>query len=177
MSYQAMPPKASMLYALEVPPHGGNTSFCSMYDAWERVPDELRPRVHGALVKHDGTYNSGGYLREGAIAADDPRCSEGTVHPLVCRHPETGRPHLYLGRRRLAWIEGLPIQESEALLDQLWQVAGEPSRVWTHEWSVGDLVLWDNRCTMHRRDAFDASTRRVLHRTQVKSTQRPVAFS
>ena len=176
MSYQPMPPKASMLYALEVPPNGGNTSFCSMYDAWERLPGELQQRLRGASLKHDGTYNSGGYLRQGSTASDDPRKSEGTVHPLVCRHPETGRPHLYLGRRRLAWIEGLPLDESEALLDRLWQAAGEPSRAWTHEWTPGDLVLWDNRCTMHRRDAFDASTRRILHRTQVKSTQRPAAF-
>jgi taurine dioxygenase len=176
MSYQRIPPKASMLYALEVPPRGGNTSFCSMYDAWERLPDELRRRLRGASIKHDGTFNSGGYLREGSVASDDPRTSEGTMHPLVCRHHETGRPHLYLGRRRLAWIEGLSLDESEALLDELWRVAAEPSRAWTHEWTAGDLVLWDNRCTMHRRDAFDASTRRILHRTQVKNTQRPMAF-
>jgi taurine dioxygenase len=177
MSYQAMPPKASLLYAVEVPPQGGNTSFCSMYDAWDRVPDALRRRVRGARLKHDGTFNSGGYLREGATAIDDPRQSAGTTHPLVCRHPETGRPHLYLGRRRLAWIEGLSIPESESLLDELWSIAGEPARAWTHEWTPGDLVLWDNRCTMHRRDAFDPSTRRILHRTQVKSTTRPAAFA
>jgi taurine dioxygenase len=177
MSYQPIPPKASVLYALEVPPRGGNTSFCSMYDAWERLSAELQRRIRGASVKHDGTYNSGGYLREGLVASDDPRTSEGMIHPLVCRHPETGRPHLYLGRRRLAWVQGLSLDESEALLDELWHVASEPSRAWTHEWNPGDLVLWDNRCTMHRRDAFDASTRRILHRTQVKSTQRPVAFT
>jgi taurine dioxygenase len=177
MSYQPIPPKASVLYALEVPPRGGNTSFCSMYDAWERLSTELQQRIRGASIKHDGTYNSGGYLREGLVASDDPRTSEGMIHPLVCRHPETGRPHLYLGRRRLAWVHGLSLEESEALLDELWHVASEPSRAWTHEWNPGDLVLWDNRCTMHRRDAFDASTRRILHRTQVKSTQRPVAFT
>jgi taurine dioxygenase len=177
MSYQAIPPKASILYAVEVPPRGGNTSFCSMYDAWDRLPAPLKERVRAASVKHDGTYNSGGYLREGSSATDDPRVAAGTLHPLVCRHPETGRPHLYLGRRRLAWLEGLPLAESETLLDELWQAAAAPTRVWTHEWTVGDLVLWDNRCTMHRRDAFDASTRRILHRTQVKSTARPVAFA
>ena len=177
MSYQAIPPKASILYAVEVPPCGGNTSFCSMYDAWDRLSVPLKERVRAASVKHDGTYNSGGYLREGSIATDDPRAAAGTLHPLVCRHPETGRPHLYLGRRRLAWLEGLPLDESEALLDELWQAAAEPARAWTHEWTVGDLVLWDNRCTMHRRDALDASTRRILHRTQVKSTARPVAFA
>jgi len=79
MSYQAIPPKASMLYAVEVPPRGGNTSFCSMYDAWDRLPDELRQRVRGASLKHDGTYNSGGYLREGSMATDGrPTARTGT---------------------------------------------------------------------------------------------------
>src|SRR5262245_1953167 len=112
MSYQDVPPKASILYALEVPDEGGNTSFCSMYDAWDRLPADLQARAQGASLKHNGTYNSGGFLRLGAIATHDPRDAEGSVHPLVCRHPETGRPHLYLGRRRLAWIEGLPLSES-----------------------------------------------------------------
>jgi taurine dioxygenase len=77
----------------------------------------------------------------------------------------------------LAWIEGLSIPESESLLDELWSIAGEPARAWTHEWTPGDFVLWDNRCTMHRRDAFDPSTRRILHRTQVKSTTPPAAIA
>ena len=173
MSYQDVPPKASILYALEVPPEGGDTSFCSMYDAWERLAEDLRLQVQHRALKHNGTYNSGGYLRLGAAATDDPRQAEGSVHPLVCRHPETQRPYLYLGRRRLAWVEGAPLSESDALLDMLWQTATEPSQAWTHRWSPGDLVLWDNRCTMHRRDSFDASTRRILHRTQVRGAQAP----
>jgi len=174
MSYQDVPPKASILYALEVPEEGGDTSFCSMYDAWDRLPADLQARARRASLKHNGTYNSGGFLRLGAIATHDPREAEGSVHPLVCRHPETDRPHLYLGRRRLAWIEGLPLSESDALLDRVWETATDPARVWTHHWAPGDLVLWDNRCAMHRRDAFDAATRRILHRTQIRSTQRPV---
>jgi len=109
MSYQDMPPKASILYALEVPEEGGDTSFCSMYDAWDRLPADVRSQVRGTSLKHDGTYNSGGFLRLGAVANHDPREADGSLHPLVCRHPETNRPHLYLGRRRLAWIEGLPL--------------------------------------------------------------------
>ena len=177
MSYQDVPPKASILYALEVPPEGGDTSFCSMYDAWERLPEDLRPHLERRSLKHNGTYNSGGYLRLGAVATDDPREAEGSTHPLVCRHPETQRPHLYLGRRRLAWIEGAPVAESDALLNRLWETATDPSRMWTHRWSPGDLVLWDNRCTMHRREPFDASTRRILHRTQVRGAEAPAAFN
>jgi taurine dioxygenase len=176
MSYQDVPPKASILYALEVPPEGGNTSFCSMYDAWDRLPADVRNQARGRSLKHNGTYNSGGFLRLGAIATEDPRTADGSVHPLVCRHPETHRPHLYLGRRRLAWIEDLPLSESEALLDRLWQATTDSARVWTHRWAPGDLVLWDNRCTMHRRDPFDAATRRILHRTQVRGAEAPAAF-
>ena len=168
MSYQAQPPKASVLYALEVPPSGGDTGFCTMYGAWEALPDDLRARVRDVRVKHDGTYNSGGYVRQGVTPTNDPHTSPGTLHPLVRVHPETGRTHLYLGRRRNAYIEGLSLEESNALLDRLWEVVTADALVWTHRWRPEDLVLWDNRCTMHRRDAFDPSTRRVMHRTQIQ---------
>jgi taurine dioxygenase len=175
MSYLPEPPKASLLYALEVPPHGGDTFFCSMYAALERLPAALRRRAAGLRVKHDGTYNSGGYLRQGVTATDDPRLSPGAVHPLVCRHPDSGREMLYLGRRRNAWLVGLDLAESEALLDALWAGIDDPAIAYRHHWRVGDLVMWDNRCTMHRRDAFDPASRRVMHRTQVKGAAPPAA--
>ena len=93
----------------------------------------------------------------------------GTLHPLVCIHPDTGRPGLYLGRRRNAYIEGLSLDESEALLDEIWREATRDQLTWRHQWRVGDLVLWDNRCTMHRRDGFDPASRRVMHRTQIRN--------
>jgi taurine dioxygenase len=175
MSYLRAPPKASMLYALEVPPSGGDTSFVDMYAAFEGLPGSLRERALGLRVKHDGTYNSGGYVRQGVTPTDDPRQAPGTLHPLVCTHPESGRRMLYLGRRRMAWLDGFDIADSDALLDEIWTYATQPQFVWTHQWRVGDLVLWDNRCTMHRRDPFDASTRRVMHRTQVKGSAPPMA--
>ena len=175
MSYQEDPPKASMLYALEVPPGGGNTRFLNMYSAYEALPSGLKQRLAGLRVKHDGTYNSGGYVRAGVTPTEDPREAPGTVHPLLCTHPETGRRCLYLGRRRNAYIEGLPLAESEALLDEIWAYATRDELTWHNRWRVGDLVLWDNRCTMHRRDPFDAAARRVMHRTQIKSETRPVA--
>ena len=168
MSYLPHPPKASALYALEVPAQGGDTSFCSMSAAWDQLPGRLRERVKGLRVKHDGTYNSGGYIRQGVVATGDPRTSPGTLRPLVVEHPETGRPGLYLGRRRNAYIEGLSLEDSDALLDEIWAEATRPSLAWTHQWQVGDLVLWDNRSTMHRRDAFDPAARRVMHRTQIR---------
>jgi taurine dioxygenase len=174
MSYLDVPPMASMLYALEVPPVGGNTSFCSMYAVYDALPAELKQRIATLKIKHDGTYNSGGYLRQGVTATDDPRTSPGAVHPLVCIHPDTGRQMLYLGRRRNAYLLGLELSESETLLNELWQYAERPEFSWEHVWQVGDLVMWDNRCTMHRRDPFDDSARRVMHRTQIKGSARPV---
>ena len=175
MSYLEMPPKASMLYALEVPPAGGNTSFCTMYGIYDALPAPLKARIAQLKIKHDGTYNSGGYLRQGVTPTDDPVTSPGAVHPLVCTHPATGRRMVYLGRRRNAYLVGLELAESEALLDELWGYVDRPEFAWEHRWRVGDLVLWDNRCTMHRRDAFDPKSRRIMHRTQVKGEQRPAA--
>jgi taurine dioxygenase len=175
MSYLEDPPKASILYALEVPPSGGNTYFNSMYRAYEFLPDAVKKRIEGKTLKHDATYNSGGYVRQGITVIDDPVTSPGTYHPLVCTHPETKRRVLYLGRRRNAYIEGLSLAESESLLDELWSHANGEELEWHNEWRVGDLVLWDNRCTMHRRDPFDARSRRVMHRTQIKGETRPSA--
>jgi taurine dioxygenase len=168
MSYLPDPPKASVLYALEVPATGGDTSFCSMYAAWDELPAPLQRRVESLRVKHDGTYNSGGYVRQGVTPTGDPRTSPGTLHPLVCVHPETGRRALYLGRRRNAYIDGLSLDDSNALLDEIWRYATRDALTWRHRWEAGDLVLWDNRCTMHRRDAFDPAARRVMHRTQIR---------
>jgi taurine dioxygenase len=173
MSYLVDPPKASVLYALEVPPSGGETGFCSMYRAWDALPAPLQKRAAGLTVKHDGTYNSGGYVRAGVTPTDDPRRAPGALHALVQTHPDTGRRFLYLGRRRHAYLEGLPIAESEGLLDEIWSHATADSLTWYHRWRAGDLVIWDNRCTMHRRNAFDPASRRVMHRTQIKAGERP----
>ncbi|HEX3484404.1 MAG TPA: TauD/TfdA family dioxygenase [Micropepsaceae bacterium] len=175
MSYIPDPPKASMLYALEVPPSGGNTGFVNMYAVYEALPPALKQRIQGLSLKHDGTYNSGGYLRQGVAAVDDPVNSPGAIHPLVCMHPDSGKRVLYLGRRRNAYITGMPLAESETLLDELWTYASREDFTWYNNWRVGDLVLWDNRCTMHRRDPFDADSRRVMHRTQIKGESRPSA--
>ena len=173
MSYLETPPKASLLYALEVPRAGGNTYFCNMYLAYEHLPASLKRRASGLQVKHDGTYNSGGYVRQGLTAVNDPVTSPGAYHPLVVTHPETGRRALYLGRRRNAYLGGLSLVESEALLDELWSYATRDEIVWHNEWQAGDVVLWDNRCTMHRRDPFDPESRRILHRTQIQGGSPP----
>jgi taurine dioxygenase len=173
MSYIPEPPMASALYSLEVPPAGGDTGFCNMYLAYETLAPELRRRIEGRLCRHDASRNSAGELRRGFVDAPDPSQTIGAEHPIVRIHPATGRRALFLGRRRNAYIPDLPLAESEALLDALWAHATKDEFTWYQQWRVGDLILWDNRCVMHRRDAFDPATRRIMHRTQVKG-DRPV---
>lgn len=171
MSYSPMPPDASMLYSLEIPSGGGDTWFCSMKAALAKMPRALVDRVRNLDIKHDGTYDSGGYVRKGMAGSDDPRTSVGTPHPIIIEHPVSGERALYLGRRRNAYIMGLGLEESERLLDDLWSYA--ETAVYRHKWALGDFVLWDNRTTMHRRDAFDPKARRILHRTQIKGSSAP----
>ena len=175
MSYLPEPPDASLLYSLEIPPAGGDTWLCGMSAAYRSLPADLRERVKNLSIKHDGTYNSGGYLRKGLTASDDPRTSAGTPHPILCAHPVTGVPTLYLGRRRNAYVMGLQLDQSEALLDELWAHAARPENSFAHKWRIGDVLMWDNRSTMHRRDAFDAGARRIMHRTQIKGRHKPRA--
>jgi taurine dioxygenase len=171
MSYLPHPPDASMLYSLEIPGEGGDTCFASMKLALANMPQALRQRLLGLQIKHDGTYDSGGNLRKGLAASNDPRNSVGTPHPIVIEHPVSGEAALYLGRRRNAYIMGLELDESERLLDEIWSFV--ETAVYRHRWALGDLVLWDNRTTMHRRDAFDPRARRVKHRTQIKGSAAP----
>ena len=177
MSYLDLPPDASMLYALEVPPAGGDTWICGMAATWASLPAELKAKIAGRRIKHDGTYNSGGFLRKGVQPTDDPHKAPGAWHPAVCRHPATGAPSLYLGRRRNSYVEGLSPSESAQVLDALWAHIDRPELRYEHKWRVGDLLLWDNRSTMHRRDPFDEKARRIMHRTQIKGSKRPQAHS
>jgi len=176
MSYLDCPPDASILYSLEVPPEGGNTWICGMQAAWAALPEGLKTKVRNLRIKHDGTYNSGGFVRQGVTPTDDPHKAPGAWHPAVCRHPATGVPSLFLGRRRNSYVEGLSSAESDALLDRLWSHIDNPEFRYEHRWRVGDLLLWDNRSTMHRRDPFDNNSRRVMHRTQIKGEFQPAAY-
>jgi taurine dioxygenase len=168
-SYIAEPPMGSALYALEVPTHSGETSFANQYLAYETLPDALKRAIAGRVAKHDASRNSAGILRPGLHVPTTPEEVPGPLHPLVILHPRTQRPALYLGRRRIypsQFIDGLPHEESERLLDQLWRHATQPELAWTHDWRVGDLLVWDNRAALHHRTPVDAMQRRVMLRTQ-----------
>lgn len=168
MTYIDRPPKAGILYALEIPERGGDTYFANMYAAYAALPADLKRRIEGRVAIHDATYNSAGMMRKGFQPASDPREAPGARHRLARPHPVTGRPSLFLGRRRNSYIVGLPLEESEALLDALWAHAAKPEFAMRHRWRTGDLLIWDNRCTLHRRDDFDPVARRRLHRTQIR---------
>ncbi len=169
MSFMEKPPTASLLYALEVPAQGGATHLMNMYAAYEALPDDLKQRIAGREAVHDATYTSAGEVRKKYaefVGTADPERAPGARHPLVRVHPATGRKALYLGRRSGASnVLGEP---DTKLWDALWQHCTEGGFSWGHEWAVGDLLIWDNRCTMHYREAFDNAERRMMHRTQIK---------
>jgi len=165
-SYRETPLSYSLLYAVELPPSGGETCFSSMYLALQTMPHELKAQLDGLEIKHDMTYNSAGVLRRGFEHVTDPVAAPGPWHPVVRTHPETGHDALYLGRRPNAYARGLPVEQSEVLIDALWKHATDERFTWCHEWQLGDVLIWDNRCVMHRRNGFDPAARRVMHRLQ-----------
>lgn len=171
MTYMQEPPAGSCLYGREIPPAGGNTCFSNMYAAYDTLEPDLRGQVSGLRIIHDTSRNSAGRLREGAQPVTDPASAPGPHHPIVRTHPVTGRKALYLGRRAYSYVAGFSMEESDALLDRIWAHASKEQFAWCHQWQVGDLIMWDNRCAMHRRDPFDPSHRRVLHRTQIRGDQ------
>ena len=170
MSSYVAPPNQTILYALEVTAHGGETGFVNMHAAWDEMPSAMRTDAAGLRLKHDATIDAAGYPRRGHDHSLDVTQSAGATHPLVRTHPETGRNCLYLGRRSKSYLSGFDIAQSEALLDRLWSHATQERFTWHHRWQPGDVLMWDNRAVMHRRNPFDATARRLLHRVVVQGT-------
>jgi len=172
-SYVENPPKGSILHALQTPQAGGgHTSFANQYLAYENLPDELKAKLPGLHILHDDSRNTAGGLRPTRVAAQARSEVTGPVHPLLRVHPETGKKALYLGRR-YAWpsshIVELDDNESEKLLNSLWSAASKPEITWTHsDWRPGDVLMWDNRCTLHARSKVDHTQAREMHRTLIK---------
>ncbi len=162
------PPSASVLHALEIPPTGGNTSFMNMYAVLEALPPVLRARIEGRKCKHDVSHTSDGALRHDYEESANARECPGPWHPVILTHPDSGRQALYLGKRAWAYIDGLRLEENEALLEEIWDIAMRPEFIYEHVWAQGDVLMWDNRCAMHRREAFDGSERRIMHRSQLR---------
>ena len=173
MTYIDNPPEAGILYALEVPVGQGDTYFANMVAAYNDLPSDLRVAIEGKTLIHDAAHNSAGMLRKGYEEITDIKLTPGARHPLAYED-QHGRVSLFLGRRPHAYIVGMEESDSDSLLDALWAHATRPKYSWHNEWQKGDLVMWQNRMVMHRRDAFDPSTRRVMHRTQLRGKS-PIA--
>lgn len=169
-SFKERPTAARMLVAMEVPPReqGGNTFFLNCYAAFEALPADLKRRISGRTVKQADIIDTAMKLRPGASLDADIRTVPGPSHPVISTHPETGHNMLFLGRRHGAYVNGLSLEESEALLNRLWAHCEQPRFWYEHRWSVGDVVVWDNRAILHRRDPFDSNSRRVLYAAQVE---------
>jgi len=170
-SYIEEPPIGSFLRSLVLPEDGGNTSFSNQYLAYETLPSDVQNKIAGLYTKQDASRNSAGKLRPGIKAPASLDEVPGPNHPLVRLHPVSKKPALYLGRRRVfpsQYIIGWDRKESEEMLDFLWEHATQDQFKYTHVWELGDMILWDNRCTMHYRDPINSDQLRVMHRTQMQ---------
>jgi taurine dioxygenase len=172
LSCNAHPTKASLLYALEIPSVGGDTEWADMYAAYETLPEKTKQRIEGLRGVHSWNrmrnprvhvpqvHNDDAEMRYGERAPDD------SLHPIVRTHPETGRKALYVSPRFTLGVEGLDYDEAQELLDELFAHQTRREFVFHHEWSLGDLVLWDNRCTVHYACGGHNEARH-MHRTSV----------
>jgi taurine dioxygenase len=169
-SFMREPCSLTMLYGVVVPSRGGDTQFTNMYAAYEALPAETKARIDGLQVIHK--YQSSRQTnRVSRRPANEMAAMPEATHPLVRTHPATGRKALYLNANRMEQIVGLERSESDALLDTLIAHAIEPRFQYRHVWRQGDVVIWDNRCTMHKANAdYPEGERRLMHRVVVAGT-------
>lgn len=172
LQYMPIPLLGSILAAEVVPPTGGDTSWSNLHLAYEALGNDLREAVEGRRAWAFNPYAGPKAIR--SLAGPNQRYLEEDVepyfHPLVRTHPDTGRRSLYVSYLT-AGIEGMSEAESRSLLGALIHHVDDERFYWTHRWRPGDVVVWDNRCTNHKRTAFDPAERRVLHRVQVAGTR------
>jgi taurine dioxygenase len=167
--YVERPCMAALLYGIEIPSHGGETIFANMYRAYETLPQELAAAIEGRKALNIFEYNEeGGYGRSAMeLYPEPPAGAKAFAHPIVRTHPATGRKALYVNRGMTLRIEGMDRLQSDALLLQLFEHQEQERFQYVHHWRVGDLVMWDNRCTLHARNDFPAVERRILRRVTV----------
>jgi taurine dioxygenase len=161
--YQERPAMASMLYAIEVPSKGGNTLFANAYSAYEALPAEIKRKIEGRRALNAYDYDTAATKRGAKVAEDVPTY----VHPVVRSHPATGRKALYVNRLMTVRIEDMPEEESNELLDFLFDHQEQRQFIYEHVWRVGDILMWDNRCTLHARTDFSADERRLMRRVTI----------
>ena len=168
-SFKRVPAMASLLHARIVPPEGGDTAYANLAAAYEALSDDVKAKIDGLVVVHN-FYWSRRDVKVTAFTDAETMAIPPVRHPLVRRHPETGRPALFVGSHAES-IEGMEWEEGRELIDSLNEHATQPRFVYQHAWRVGDLVWWDNRAALHRGMPFDISRyKRRMHRTTVAGT-------
>ena len=145
-AYDVVPFKATQLYGVAIPSRGGNTLFASMYAAYDALPEALKQRIAGRM----GAYVYGGRRKATALLNPEDRDKQPALHPLVRTHPETGRKALYFDPGKILRVEGLPEEESHALIEEITGYMVQPDSEYHHQWKKGDIVIWDNRCSYHK---------------------------
>ena len=168
MLHAEVPHKGTLLYAVEVPSHGGNTLFANGYAAYDTLPADIREPLEGRIARHH--YHYGSTLKGDGRGT---KASAASRHPVFRTHDETGRKAVYVNRLMTEEVEGMDRAESDRLLAALYDHAERPEFVYEHVWRVGDLLLWDNRCSMHARTDFPAGERRLMWRTTLEGEARP----
>jgi taurine dioxygenase len=168
MIHVEVPSKATLLYSVEIPSTGGNTLFASGYAAYDTLDPAVRARLEGRTAQHHYNY--------GSTQKGDDKGTEAfgeCVHPVFRTHEDTGRKAVYVNRLMTVGVIDMPPEESTPLLEQVFDQAEKPEFVYEHVWRLGDLLLWDNRCSSHARTDFPSTERRLMLRTTVKGTVRP----
>ena len=169
-SYRAVPCSLTMLYGIEVPETGGDTQFANMYAAYEDLPAATKREIAGLRAVHRYESSRRG-TRIMTLGAEEAATLPEVTHPLVRVHPETRRKALYLNPNRMEGIVGLARADSDRLLDALIAHAVDERYQYRHKWRQGDVLIWDNRCTMHKANGdYPAGARRFMHRIMVEGT-------
>lgn len=169
-AYDQVPFKATQLYGVAVPSRGGNTLFASMYAAYDALPEPLKASIEGRL----GAFVYGGRSSDNALLNPEDRNKAPALHPLVRKHPETGRKALYFDPGKILRIEGLKPEESDVLIDQLTDHMIESKSEYHHQWQKGDIVIWDNRCSYHKAAAdYPPDEDRIHWRVSIKEHAEP----
>ncbi len=168
MCYVERPIQATMLYAMDIPKTGGNTYFANMYKAYDALPDETKQRL--ASLKAVNSYEpiTGPQITATRTRAKVSPDARFYAQPIVCTHPFTGKKALYVNRLMTEFIVGMPRDESNSLLESLFDHQEQPQFIYEHRWTPGELLIWDNRCVLHARGDFSADELRKLRRVAVK---------
>ncbi|EED18846.1 alpha-ketoglutarate-dependent taurine dioxygenase, putative [Talaromyces stipitatus ATCC 10500] len=175
--YFDKPPCGQILRALELPRTGGDTYWVNMYAVYDALPEFTRKIIEGRLIQFNIVYDAVGRVRPGQEKpeTDDFRLWKHVRHPIVRTNPESGRKAVYIGYfdSTKNWIVGLPLEQSKAILEEIYSLIDSGKFVFQQKWQPNDIIMWDNRCTMHRRDGWNETDMRIMHRTGT-GTETPI---